>query len=88
MMMHNKVDEKNDSNYRFINKKVYKELLLYSGDTLENVILNGRGEISIDEIDNTKALCLKTNTDIENISPRPMSNITIKLDNLNILQWK
>ena len=35
-----KVDEKNDSNYRFINKKVYKELLLYSGDTLENVILN------------------------------------------------
>ena len=82
-----KVDEKNDSNYRFINKKVYKELLLYSGDTLENVILNGRGEISIDEIDNTKALCLKTNTDIENISPRPMSNITIKLDNLNLTEY-
>lgn len=80
-------NELNSSSYRFNNKQVYDRLVIYNADTLENVNLIGRGSISIEKIDGDDALCLSTNTDIENITPRPSSSLYFSFNHLDLTKY-
>ena len=83
-------DDKNCSEYRFKNKKIYDKLVLFNSKDIAKVSLNGRGSISLSSkftMTNQFSLCLSTNTDIENISPRPNSSLKFNFDSLNLEKY-
>ena len=81
--------EENGAKYRWINKNVEKEKVLFSPnlETLELVSKPSYGSISIDEYDGKKTLLLQTNNDIENVNPRPGCGINIKLDVVDLSEY-
>ena len=79
--------EENCSDFRFKNKKIYDKKVIFSGNDISNVTLNGRGSISLSSkyVKNGQfSLCLSTNTDIENIVPRPNSSLKFSYNHLNL----
>ena len=83
-------EDKNCSEYRFKNKKIYDKLVLFNSKDIAKVSLNGRGSISLSSkftMTNQFSLCLSTNTDIENISPRPNSSLKFNFDSLNLEKY-
>lgn len=67
-------------------QKIYEKHMIYESG-LDNVSLTGRGELSLSNDNNLhheNTLLLKTNTAIENVSPRPSSKISFSLNHLNL----
>lgn len=67
-------------------KQIYEKKMVYESG-LNNVVLTGRGEVSLSNDNNLhheNTLLLKTNTAIENILPRPSSKISFSLNHLNL----
>ena len=81
--------ESNGAKYRWINKKVEKELVIFepSLESLKNVSLPKFGKISIKEKDSKTTLLLETNNDIENVNPRPSSGIIINIDEMDLSEY-
>ena len=80
-------DFKNCSDFRFQNKEVFERNIIFDGKDLSNVSLVGRGSISLSSKfvkTNQFALCLSTNTDIENVNPRPSSSLKFSFNHLNL----
>lgn len=79
---------KDGAEFRWKNKKVYDELVLFNGYDMESVTLSGRGSIYLSaKQTQSMILCMETNTEVENISPRPRSILTFKLNNLNLSKF-
>ena len=78
------------SDYRWQHKQIKDSKVIFSGDTLDNVQLIGRGSLSLSSKfsnQNKFCLCVTTNTDIENISPRPSTSLHFTLDNLDLSKY-
>ena len=83
-------DETKSSEYRWQNKEIIDKLTLFNGDTLENVSIIGRGSLSLSSKfskDNKFNLCVTTNTDIENVTPRPSTTIRFNLGNRDLSSY-
>lgn len=81
-------DLKNSFSYRR-SKNVYDKKMIYES-SLENVSLKGIGSIELSNkhtLSHKDTLVLHTNTRIENISPRPSSTISFKLDHLDLSNY-
>lgn len=71
------------------NKDIKNKFIIYETG-LENVSLVGRGRIELSNdlnYNHQNTLKLYTNTDIENISPRPSSSIKISLNHLDLTKY-
>lgn len=78
------------SDYRWQQKEVKEKLVLFNGDTLDNVTLIGRGSLSLSSkytLNNRFCLCVQTNTDIENISPRPSTSLRFNLNGADLSKY-
>lgn len=83
-------DINNCSDTRFQNKEILDKLVIFDSKNFSNVSLSGRGIISLSSKytkTNQFALCLSTNTDIENISPRPQSSLRFNLNGINLEKY-
>ena len=83
-------DETKGSEYRWQNKIVKDSLTLFDGDSLENVSLLGRGSLSLSSKysnQNKFCLCVTTNTDIENVTPRPSTTIHFNLKGIDLSKY-
>ena len=70
------------SEYRWQHKTVKESKVLFNGDTLDDVSLVGRGTLSLSSKFSTQnkfCLCVTTNTDIENVTPRPSTVLHFNL---------
>ena len=81
-------DETKGSEYRWQHKEVKESLTLFDGDSLENVSLIGRGTMSLSSKHSNKfCLCVTTNTDIENVTPRPSTVLRFNLNNKDLSHY-
>ena len=84
------VDLRDSAEYRFLNKEVFDRLVIFDGSDLDCVSLNGRGSLSLSPkvSENEKMiLCVSTNTEIENITPRPFTELKIKLHHQDLSRY-
>ena len=84
------IDITKSAEYRFQNKEVKDKLVLFNGDTLDGVTLSGRGSLSLSSkysVQNKFCLCVTTNTDIENITPRPSTSLRFDLGNRDLSKY-
>ena len=84
------VDEEKSAEYRFNHKEVLDKLTLFNGDTLDGVTLTGRGTLSLSSkysLQNKFCLCVSTNTDIENVTPRPSTSLRFDLGNRDLSKY-
>lgn len=73
---------------RWLNKPVLDSTTIFNGFNIDNVTLNGIGNIYLSaKQSQSMILCLETNTDIENISPRPRSILNFKLNHLDLSKY-
>ena len=75
---------------RWLQKKVEKYLTIFSGNHQKKVITSGRASLEESEeikYEGKNCLCLVTNTQIENISPRPGCSLNISLDKIDISEY-
>ena len=83
-------DETKGSEYRWQQKEVKESLVLFNGDSLDNVSLVGRGSLSLSSKysnQNKFCLCVTTNTDIENVTPRPSTVLHFNLNNKDLSRY-
>lgn len=80
-------DEKNGALYRWNNKEIKDKVLLYNGDTLENIIASSCAELSLSNEVSDCSLKLKLSTDIENVIPRPWPSVRIKLGGIDLTKY-
>lgn len=84
------VDYKDSAEYRFLSKDVYDRLVIYDGRDLENVSLTGRGSLSLSpkmSPDEKMILCVTTNTEIENVTPRPYTILNFSIKNHDLSRY-
>lgn len=84
------VDSSRGAESTWLKKEVEDEKILFQGAQLDQVKLFGRGELSIDDTIGTifpSSLKIKTDTEIENIKPRPNTTIHIQLDHLDLTNY-
>lgn len=77
------------SEKRWEEKKVYESITLYKSNTLENVTLPKNGTISLSkEIAlNDSSLCVKVDTNVEGISPRPSCGFYISFKEMDLTSY-
>ena len=80
-------DEKNGALYRWNNKEVLDKVLLYNGDTLDNVTASSCVGLSLSSEVSDTALKLSLSTDIENVIPRPWPSVRIKLGGVDLSKY-
>lgn len=80
-------DEKNSALYRWNNKEVLDKVLLYNGDTLDNVTASSCVELSLSNEVSDSSLKLMLSTDIENVIPRPWPSVRIKLGGVDLTKY-
>ena len=80
-------DEKNSALYRWNNKEVYDKVLLYNGDTLDNITASSCVELSLSNEVSDSSLKLSLSTDIENVIPRPWPSVRIKLGGVDLTKY-
>ena len=83
-------DETKCSEYRWQHKDIKDSLVLFNGDTLNNVTINGRGTLSLSSkhtLNNNFSLCVTTNTDIENITPRPSTSLHFEFNKVDLTKF-
>lgn len=77
-----------DASYRWNQKEVFKSRLIYDCKDLTNVVLKGIGTIELGSKDQYQdCLILKTNTDIEGKTPRPVSELSIKFNHEDFREY-
>ena len=78
-------DYNDSAEFRWLNKPVQDSLNIFNGYNIDNVTLVGVGNIYLSaKQSQSMILCLETNTDIENVTPRPRSILNFKLNHLDI----
>ncbi len=80
-------DEKNGALYRWNNKEVLDKVLLYNGDSLDNVTASTCVDLSLSSEVSDSSLKLKLSTDIENVIPRPWPSVRIKLGGIDLTKY-
>ncbi|MDD3191246.1 MAG: glycoside hydrolase family 9 protein [Bacilli bacterium] len=70
----------NGASYNWLHKTIAKEQIIFSGNSQENVELNGIGNLTLKQLNNETLLCLQTNTDVEDKRPRPFSTVVLRLE--------
>lgn len=77
-----------DASLRWRQKQVHDSLCIYDCTSLEKVNLRGIGSLELGSKDQyEKCLILSTNTDIEGVTPRPSSELSLKFDGLNLSKY-
>ena len=77
-----------DASLRWKQKNIVESSVIYDCQSLENINLKGIGSLKLGSKDGYKdCLILSTNTDIENITPRPVSELSIKLDHVDLRSY-
>ena len=93
LYVHKEIPEENEENgayNKWLKKEVKNKLILFKCDNknIEKVILNGRGKVTIDnETFPYRTLKIETNTDIENVYPRPNTAIKISFDEIDLSNY-
>ncbi len=85
-----KDDFSNCAEKRWQEKKVLKRKVLYQGDSIDHVTLNGQATIEIDKTmtkNNDSSLLITANTNIENVSPRPSCGVVIDFPEQNLIEY-
>ena len=73
---------------RWLIKRVETEEMIFNGYDIDKVTLTGRGNIYLSAKQTSNMiLCLETNTDIENVIPRPKSVLTFALNHLDLSKY-
>ena len=80
-------DEENGALYRWNHKTVYDKVLLYNGDSLENITASSCVNLSLSNEVSDSSLKLSLSTDIENVIPRPWPSGRIKLGGLDLTKY-
>ena len=80
-------DEKNGALYRWNNKEVIDKVLLYNGDTLDNITASSCVGLSLSSEVSDTSLKLSLSTDIENVIPRPWPSVRIKLGGIDLTKY-
>lgn len=82
-----KENYENSAEKRWLGKVVKEEIILHDFKSLENIEFSGLGEIKLDEFEGSKIVKVITNTDIENILPRPSTNLRVNLNNIDLTNY-
>ena len=80
-------DEENGALYRWNHKTVYDKVLLYNGDSLENITASSCVNLSLSNEVSDSSLKLSLSTDIENVIPRPWPSVRIKLGGIDLTKY-
>ena len=80
-------DEKNGALYRWNNKEVLDKVLLYNGNSLDNVTASSCVDLSLSTEVSDSSLKLKLSTEIENVIPRPWPSVRIKLGGIDLTKY-
>lgn len=84
------IEKIDDASFRWHNKEVIDRLCLYRSNTLENVTLNGKANLSLSNeytYNNEMSLYFEADTKVENVIPRPFPNIKIHFDKVNLEKY-
>lgn len=83
-----KANPQEDASLRWESKKVITSRVIYDCLDLSKVTLKGIGTVAIGSKDDyPNCLILKTNTDIEGKIPRPVSELSLKLDSEDLSEY-
>ena len=77
-----KFEEKDSAYFKWLNKEVTDRLVIFDGSDYDACTLSGRGSLSLSpkvSPDEKMIICITTNTDIENVIPRPYTELKISL---------
>ena len=77
----------NGAEYRWNNKKVYEEKILFKGNDFSNIEATGMAKLEFSKkhlLSYDKNVVIKANTDVENIQPRPTFGIKLDLKGMDL----
>ncbi|MFA5748913.1 MAG: glycoside hydrolase family 9 protein [Bacilli bacterium] len=85
-----KENYKNGAEYRWNNKKILKEKILFAGNSLNNIEPTGITNIELNDkivLNYDKSVLIKAYTNVENIIPRPNFGLKVNLNGINLEEY-